>query len=33
VIMATTGHRTEKMVRRCIREGSLFSDCGSEGLL
>jgi len=33
VIMATTGHRSEKMVRRYIREGSLFSCCASEGLL
>jgi site-specific recombinase XerD len=33
VIMATTGHRSEKMVRRYIREGSLFSSCASEGLL
>ncbi len=33
VIMATTGHRTEKMVRRYIRQGSLFANCASEGLL
>ncbi|MCP4598968.1 MAG: site-specific integrase [Proteobacteria bacterium] len=33
VIMATTGHKSEKMVRRYIREGSLFSSCASEGLL
>ena len=33
VIMATTGHRSEKMVRKYIREGSLFSSCASEGLL
>jgi integrase len=33
VIMATTGHRFERMVRRYIREGSLFSSCASEGLL
>ncbi len=33
VIMATTGHRSEKMVRKYIREGSLFANCASEGLL
>ena len=33
VIMATTGHRSEKMVRKYIREGNLFRDCASEGLL
>jgi site-specific recombinase XerD len=33
VIMATTGHRSEKMVRRYIRDGNLFGDCASEGLL
>lgn len=32
-IMATTGHRSEKMVRRYIRSGCLFEDCASEGLL
>ena len=32
-IMNTTGHRTERMVRRYIREGSLFLENAAEGLL
>ncbi len=33
IIMATTGHRSERMVRRYIRDGNLFEDCASDGLL
>jgi hypothetical protein len=25
-IMAQTGHRSERMVRKCIRDGQLFRD-------
>ena len=32
-IMATTGHRSEKMVRKYIREGSIFLDNAADGLL
>ncbi len=32
-IMATTGHRSPEMVRRYIRQGSLFEDCAAAGLL
>ena len=32
-IMNTTGHRTERMVRRYIRDGSLFLENAAEGLL
>jgi len=33
VIMATTGHRSERVARGYIRHGSLFDACASEGLL
>lgn len=32
-IMRTTGHRSERMVRRYVREGSLFRDNAAAGLL
>jgi hypothetical protein len=32
-IMGTTGHRSERMVRRYVREGSLFRDNAADGLL
>jgi integrase len=32
-IMGTTGHRSERMVRRYVREGSLFRDNAANGLL
>lgn len=31
-IMHTTGHRSEKMVRRYIREGTLFHDTSAASL-
>lgn len=32
-IMAATGHKSPEMVRRYIRQGSLFEDCAAAGLL
>jgi hypothetical protein len=32
-VMQQTGHRSEAMVRRYIRAGSLFSDNAASGLL
>jgi hypothetical protein len=31
--MGTTGHGSERMVRRYVREGSLFRDNAADGLL